>query len=111
MYGSRTAARCGSTTGGGGGVGSDRVAPRLAADRRPARAAAVGGVPNVASRLVSYGRPSYGGSRPNAGRDVASAAADVAGLADALEIERFAVMGASGGGPHALACAALLGGG
>jgi pimeloyl-ACP methyl ester carboxylesterase len=61
-------------------------------------------------RLVSYGRPSYGGSSPNPGRDVASAAADVAGLADALGIERFAVMGASGGGPHALACAALLGG-
>jgi pimeloyl-ACP methyl ester carboxylesterase len=39
---------------------------------------------------------------------VASAAADVAGLADALGVERFAVMGASGGGPHALACAALL---
>jgi pimeloyl-ACP methyl ester carboxylesterase len=59
-------------------------------------------------RLVSYGRPSYGGSSPNRGRDVASAAADVAALADALGIERFAVMGASGGGPHALACAALL---
>lgn len=59
-------------------------------------------------RLVSYGRPSYGGSTPHPGRDVASAAADVAAIADALGIERFAVMGASGGGPHALACAALL---
>jgi pimeloyl-ACP methyl ester carboxylesterase len=59
-------------------------------------------------RLVSYGRPSYGGSSPNAGRDVASAAADVAQIVDALGIGRFAVMGASGGGPHALACAALL---
>ena len=56
-------------------------------------------------RLVSYGRPSYGGSRPGPGRDVASAAADVAQLADALGVGRFAVMGASGGGPHALACA------
>jgi pimeloyl-ACP methyl ester carboxylesterase len=60
-------------------------------------------------RLVSYGRPSYGGSTPNAGRDVASAAADAARIADALGVERFAVMGASGGGPHALACAAVLG--
>jgi pimeloyl-ACP methyl ester carboxylesterase len=60
-------------------------------------------------RLVSYGRPSYGGSSPLPGRDVASAAADVAQIADALGIARFAVMGASGGGPHALACAALLG--
>jgi pimeloyl-ACP methyl ester carboxylesterase len=59
-------------------------------------------------RLVSYGRPSYGGSSPLPGRDVASAASDVAQIADALGIARFAVMGASGGGPHALACAALL---
>ncbi|GGP77880.1 alpha/beta fold hydrolase [Saccharothrix coeruleofusca] len=59
-------------------------------------------------RLLSYGRPGYGGSSPLPGRDVASAAADVARLADALGVDRFAVMGASGGGPHALACAALL---
>jgi pimeloyl-ACP methyl ester carboxylesterase len=59
-------------------------------------------------RLVSYGRPSYGGSGPNRGRDVASAAGDVGQIADALGIDRFAVLGASGGGPHALACAALL---
>jgi pimeloyl-ACP methyl ester carboxylesterase len=59
-------------------------------------------------RLLSYGRPSYGGSTPRPGRTVASAASDVAQIADALEIERFAVMGASGGGPHALACAAQL---
>jgi len=65
-------------------------------------AAAVRGI-----RLVSYGRPSYSGSSPLPGRDVASAAADVAQVADALGIARFAVMGASGGGPHALACAAL----
>ncbi|MET3770122.1 pimeloyl-ACP methyl ester carboxylesterase [Marisediminicola sp. UYEF4] len=59
-------------------------------------------------RLLSYGRPSYGGSSPLPGRTVASAASDVADIADALGIDRFAVMGASGGGPHALACAALL---
>jgi pimeloyl-ACP methyl ester carboxylesterase len=59
-------------------------------------------------RLVSYGRPSYGGSTPKPGRDVASAASDVAQLADALGVDRFAAMGASGGGPHALACGALL---
>jgi pimeloyl-ACP methyl ester carboxylesterase len=58
-------------------------------------------------RLVSYGRPSYGGSTPRPGRDVASAGADVAHVADALGIGRFAAMGASGGGPHALACAAV----
>jgi pimeloyl-ACP methyl ester carboxylesterase len=42
------------------------------------------------------------------GRDVASVAGDVASVADALGIERFAVMGHSGGGVHALACAGLL---
>lgn len=59
-------------------------------------------------RLLSYGRPSYGGSSPHPGRNVASAAADVAQIVDALGVARFSVMGASGGGPHALACAALL---
>src|SRR4051794_5459944 len=59
-------------------------------------------------RLVTYARPGYGSSTPQPGRDVAAAAQDVAALADALGIERFATLGASGGGPHALACAALL---
>ena len=59
-------------------------------------------------RLLSYGRPSYGGSSPHRGRNVASAGADVAQIVDALGVARVAVMGASGGGPHALACAAFL---
>jgi pimeloyl-ACP methyl ester carboxylesterase len=59
-------------------------------------------------RWVSYDRPGYGGSTPHPGRDVASAAADVSSVADALGIGRFAVMGHSGGGPPALACGALL---
>lgn len=59
-------------------------------------------------RLVSYGRPGYGGSTLHPGRDVASAAADAERVADSLGVGRFAVMGASGGGSHALACAALL---
>lgn len=59
-------------------------------------------------RLISYARPSYGGSSPHRGRTVADAAGDVNQLADTLGLDRFAVMGASGGGPHALACAALL---
>jgi pimeloyl-ACP methyl ester carboxylesterase len=52
--------------------------------------------------------PSYGRSSPNPGRDVASSAADVAAVADAFGVDRFAAMGASRGGPHALAGAALL---
>lgn len=59
-------------------------------------------------RWVSFDRPGYGGSTPLPGRDIASAAACSAAVADALGIERFAVMGHSGGGTHALACAALL---
>lgn len=54
-------------------------------------------------RLVSYARPGYDGSTPNPGRDVASAADDAVAVADAFGIGRFASMGASGGGPHALA--------
>jgi pimeloyl-ACP methyl ester carboxylesterase len=60
-------------------------------------------------RLISYDRPGYGGSTPRHGRTVADAAKDVTAIVDALgDIDRFAVVGRSGGGPHALACAALL---
>ncbi len=59
-------------------------------------------------RCVSYDRPGYGGSSPHDGRNVAAAAADVAAIADALDIRKFATIGVSSGGPHALACAALL---
>ncbi|HTJ66331.1 MAG TPA: alpha/beta hydrolase [Actinospica sp.] len=59
-------------------------------------------------RLIGYDRPGYGDSDRCEGRRVADAAADVEDLADRLGIERFAVVGRSGGGPHALACAALL---
>ncbi len=60
-------------------------------------------------RLISYDRPGYGGSGRHEGRSVADAAKDVAAIADHLGIEEFAVVGRSGGGPHALACAAVLG--
>ena len=59
-------------------------------------------------RLIGYDRPGYGDSDRQTGRTVAAAAADVAAIADALGIDRFAVIGRSGGGPHALACAALM---
>jgi pimeloyl-ACP methyl ester carboxylesterase len=60
-------------------------------------------------RLIAYSRPGYAGSTPQPGRDIAAAAADVAAILDSLGVERFATYGTSGGGPHALACAALLG--
>jgi pimeloyl-ACP methyl ester carboxylesterase len=59
-------------------------------------------------RWIAYDRPGHGRSDPAPGRDVAAAAADVRALADALGLERFGVFGVSGGGPHALATAALL---
>jgi pimeloyl-ACP methyl ester carboxylesterase len=59
-------------------------------------------------RLIAYDRPGYGLSDRHRGRAVADAATDVAAVADNLGIDRFAVLGRSGGGPHALACAALL---
>jgi pimeloyl-ACP methyl ester carboxylesterase len=59
-------------------------------------------------RWVSYDRPGYGGSTPEPGRTVGSAASHVSSIADALGIERFAVMGHSGGASYALACGALL---
>jgi pimeloyl-ACP methyl ester carboxylesterase len=69
---------------------------------------AVEDVESRGMRLISYDRPGYGGSDPQPGRNVAAAAGDIAAIADALGIERFAVEGGSGGGPHALACGALL---
>src|SRR5258707_9331150 len=59
-------------------------------------------------RAVLYSRPGYGGSTPQPGRLVADAAADVAAILDRLGTDEFITAGWSGGGPHALACAALL---
>jgi pimeloyl-ACP methyl ester carboxylesterase len=61
-------------------------------------------------RVVAPDRPGYGGSGRQPGRAVADIAADVEAIADAEGWGRFAVTGFSGGGPHALACAALLAG-
>ena len=59
-------------------------------------------------RLVIYSRPGYGLSDRARGRAVADAARDTAAIADALGFDRFLSFGFSGGGPHVLACAALL---
>ena len=60
-------------------------------------------------RVITVDRPGYGLSTPLPGRAVAHIAADAATVADYLGIGRFAVHGGSGGGPHALASAAVLG--
>jgi pimeloyl-ACP methyl ester carboxylesterase len=60
-------------------------------------------------RYITTDRAGYGRSSRNHGRSVADEAADVRLVADALGLERFSIVGGSGGGPHALACAAFLG--
>ena len=59
-------------------------------------------------RLIGYDRPGYGGSSPQPGRTVADCAADARAICAALGADRVAMWGISGGGPHVLACAALL---
>lgn len=59
-------------------------------------------------RTITYSRPGYAGSTTQHGRSVADAAQDVEAILDALGADRFLTLGWSGGGPHALACAALL---
>jgi len=61
-------------------------------------------------RLITYDRPGYQGSDRMRSRTVADAANDVATIADYFGFDRFSVVGSAEGAPHALACAALLGG-
>jgi pimeloyl-ACP methyl ester carboxylesterase len=80
-----------------GSPGSRLIDPATAARAREKRI-----------RLIGYDRPGYGGSDRLPGRNVADCAADVRAIATVLGIDRLAVWGISGGGPHAAACAALL---
>jgi pimeloyl-ACP methyl ester carboxylesterase len=57
---------------------------------------------------VTHDRAGYGRSDRHHGRNVAAEVADVVALADELGFDHFGVSGGSGGGPHVLACAALL---
>lgn len=59
-------------------------------------------------RTVVYSRPGYAGSSPRPGRTIASVGEDVTALLAELGADHFVTVGWSGGGPHALACAALL---
>jgi len=61
-------------------------------------------------RTIMVARPGYQGSAPRPGRRVADVAGDVAAVLDALDCDAFVTLGWSGGGPHALACSAVLGG-
>lgn len=57
------------------------------------------------ARIIAPERPGYGISRPFSNRVLLDYPNDIVELADNLRLTRFAVMGASGGGPYALACA------
>jgi pimeloyl-ACP methyl ester carboxylesterase len=59
-------------------------------------------------RLISYDRAGYGDSTPKPGRVVADIANDVVDVLDALAVEHFASIGASGGAPHSLALGAVV---
>jgi len=59
-------------------------------------------------RLVTYSRAGYSASTRKAGRSVADVVGDVAAVLDRVGASECYTMGWSGGGPHALACAALL---
>lgn len=63
---------------------------------------------NRGIRLIAPERPGYGSSSALRPASVAQYAADVAALADALKLPSFAILGVSGGGPYALACASQL---
>lgn len=60
-------------------------------------------------RLVVPDRPGFGGSDPMPGRTLEDWPADAAALMDGLGVDRFGVVGGSGGGPYAVACGVLLG--
>lgn len=59
-------------------------------------------------RQVTLERPGYGRSTYQPGRELLDWPHDVREAADALGFDQFAVAGFSGGGPHALVCAARL---
>ena len=59
-------------------------------------------------RFVSFSRPGYGSSTRRPGRSVADVVDDTVAVLDAVGANRCHVIGWSGGGPHALACAALM---
>jgi pimeloyl-ACP methyl ester carboxylesterase len=61
-------------------------------------------------QLITIARPGYQGSSEQLGRSVADAAEDTLAIMEALGQKEFLTLGWSGGGPHALACAALLDG-
>lgn len=93
-------------------LGPEDGAPVFVHHGTPGAAGVFGALVEVGTerglRHIAYSRPGYGGSTRHPGRTVASCAGDVLAIADRLGYERFHCVGASGGGSHSIACAALL---
>src|SRR5262249_42230741 len=68
----------------------------------------VAGAARADVQLLVIDRPGYDGSTRQVGRRVVDVVADAVAVVDELGWSTFAVWGASGGAPHALACAAAL---
>src|SRR4051812_42639133 len=66
-------------------------------------------VVQAGARVITYDRAGYGSSDRLHGRVVVDCVPDVRAIADQLRLDRFALTGGSGGGPHCLAVAARLG--
>ena len=74
----------------------------------PASRLEAGLIPDLPVRMLALDRPGYGRSTPKRGRTLMDWPADVAAVADRLGLDRFHVVGLSGGGPYAAACALAL---
>ncbi len=81
-------------------VGTPNCAARFSIIDQPAE--------ELGLRLICYSRPGYADSTEHRGRSVADCVTDVTTVLDQLGVDEFVTIGWSGGGPHALACAALL---
>jgi len=71
----------------------------------PASRLEAGLIPDLPVHLLALDRPGYGRSSPQPGRTLLDWPQDVADVADRLSLDRFHVVGLSGGAPYAVACA------
>ncbi len=74
----------------------------------PASRLEAGLISDLPVRLLALDRPGYGRSSPQPGRTLLDWPRDVSDVADRLGLERFHIVGLSGGAPYAVACAYAL---
>ena len=88
--------------------GDPNGAPVLYFHGWPASRLEAGLIGDLPVRLLAFDRPGYGRSTPSPGRRLLDWPDDVAAVADRLGLNRFHIVGLSGGGPFAAACAYAL---